>query len=369
MDGTRKLKLMLVEDDESDLEAYKDNIEMFGQENNLEFVLCVKEGLEEAREVLSSDFDAAIIDLRLKDDKNNNEPGGIELITTILNDFRIPTFVYTGTPAYVNLIERDNNSFFKKYVKAEVNISEILKEIKTIFDSGITKIIGGKGLIEEMLHKIMWEHIAEHLDLESLKPNSEEKLLRYIATHLQEYLDIGDSGISDKYVPAEVYIYPPIEDRISTGTILKEKEGGEVFIILTPACDFAQSKTERILLAAIEDISKNKICNQKLKMVKDQSALPEKREKAEETLKKIISNNFFYHYYFLPPTKELRGGIINFQKLKAIKLKDAEKKFDKIATITSSFKKDIVARFSFYYSRQGAPDLEREQLAEKLFSV
>ena len=175
MSKSEKLKLLLVEDNSDEIESYTNIIEIFGQNNNLEVDLKVEKRLETALKEISSHFDAAIVDIRLEDDKPGTEPGGETLVYRLLEDFRIPTFVYTGTPSFISHIEEKENILFKKYVKAEVGIKDILEDIKLIFDSGITRIIGRRGLIEEMLDKIFWKHIASNLNLRDLPPDPEKK--------------------------------------------------------------------------------------------------------------------------------------------------------------------------------------------------
>jgi CheY-like chemotaxis protein len=368
MSKYEKMKLLLVEDNNAEIEAYTNNIEIFGQNNNLEIDYKVVKRLDEALEEISSHFDAAIVDIRLEDDKPGAEPGGETLIYRLLEEFRIPTFIYTGTPRFIDQIEKKDNILFKKYVKAEVGIKDILKEIKLIFDSGITRILGRRGLIEEMLDKIFWEHIAYNLDLRDLKHDSEKNILRYIAAHLQEYLELDDSGYFEKYTPDEVYICPPIKKRIYTGNILREKDSGDYFIVLTPACDLAQQKAKSIVIAPIESLKKDGIVKQKVNIKKDLETSKKQKKAAEDTLKKIIGNNFSYEYYFLPMAKFFKGGLINFQKLTSASQKELEEKYEPKASVTAPFLKDIIVRFSFYYSRQGAPDLNKERIIDIMTS-
>jgi CheY-like chemotaxis protein len=368
MSKSEKLKLLLVEDNKAEIDAYKKSIEIFGQKNNLEVDVKVEKRLEEALKAISYHFDAAIVDIRLEDDKPGAELGGETLVNRLLKEFRIPTFVYTGTPGIIDQIEDKENILFKKYVKAEVGIKDILKEIKFIFDSGITRIIGRRGLIEEMLDKIFWEHIADNLDLKDLTPDSEKKILRYIAAHLQEYLELGESGQLEVYTPDEVYIHPPIKKGIYTGNILREKDSGDYFIVLTPACDLAQQKAKSIVITSIENLKKDGIVKQNVNIIKKRKTSDDDKRAAEEVLKRIIGNNFSNKYYFLPLSNFFEGGLINFQKLISGIPKELEEKYDLIASVTAPFLKDIIARFSIYYSRQGAPDLNKERIIDILTS-
>ena len=66
-------------------------------------------------------------------------------------------------------------------------------------------------------------------------------------------------------------------------------------------------------------------------------------------------------------TSLFEGGIINFRKVNTYKPKDFDSKFDKpLVQISMAFTKDIVSRFSSYYSRQGQPDFDFDTLTEEL---
>lgn len=368
MSKSEKLKLLLVEDNSAEIESYTNIIEIFGQNNNLEVDLKVERRLDTALKEISSHFDAAIVDIRLEDDKPGTEHGGETLVYKLLEEFRIPTFVYTGTPSFISHIEEKENILFKKYIKAEVGIMDILENIKLIFDSGITRIIGRRGLIEKMLDKIFWGHIADNLDLRDLPPDPEKKILRYVAVHLQEYLELDESGYFEEYTPDEVYICPPIKKGIFTGNILREKDSGEYSIVLTPACDLAQQKAKSIVIAPIESLKKDGIVKQNVNIIKKRKASDDDKKSAEEILRRIIGNNFSNKYYFLPLSNFFEGGLINFQKLISVIPKELGKKYDLIASVTAPFLKDIISRFSIYYSRQGAPDLNRERIIDILTS-
>jgi len=366
MSHKKTLRLLLVEDNKEEIETYKDRIDIFKKNNDLEIELVVKDSLQKAQPFIADQFDAAIIDIRLKGDTGDEEPDGPILIREILENFRIPIFVHTGNKAFLDQFEGSKSTLFKTYVKGEVKFSEILKDIKLVFDSGITKIIGPKGQINEMLNSIFWHHIARQLDLSGPPAIKEEKLTRYIAAHLYEYLELDESGSLVNFSPEEVYIKPPIKNKIFTGHILKEKQSGEHFIVLTPACDLAQSKAPDIVIAPIESYSNF--------FTKD--AYPDlffntenKKKDAEKKLETSMKEKRkCTKYYILPSSSSFQGGLINFQRIQSRKKDEIDEGYEKIASISYPFIKDIIARFSTYYSRQGAPDLDMPETHEKLLN-
>ena len=88
-----------------------------------------------------------------------------------------------------------------------------------------------------------------------------------------------------------------------------------------------------------------------------------KIEKVQMSLNQLQHNGYSTYFHYLPETKVFSGGFINFRKIETFKLKDFRKTFeDPIAKISPSFVRDIVARFSSYYARQGQPDFDLDHL-------
>src|SRR5690606_34971045 len=115
-----------------------------------------------------------------------------------------------------------------------------------------------------------------------------------------------------------------------------------------------------IILVTIEPIN-NTIAGEKLRILKKGIAESEKLEEAKLDLQKIIHNTYSNKYHYLPKYKDIEGGLVNFQKLHSLRVKDFERCFARVASINGGFTKDIVARFSYYYSRQGSPDFDTDE--------
>ena len=60
-------------------------------------------------------------------------------------------------------------------------------------------------------------------------------------------------------------------------------------------------------------------------------------------------NNRQFRYHYLPSFNENYGFLIDFQEVKSICPNTA---FTRIASVSAPFIKDIISRFSNYYSRQ-----------------
>lgn len=360
------MKLLIVEDHKPTIQTYVDNIESFNKTSDVIIEYTIKENIEEARSSLQSpEFDGAVIDLKLS--SSTTELDGLEIVEEIENNQRFPIYIVSGSIAQ---IEKEESAFLKKRNR-DTNFKEILSEIVAIYKTGITKILGRKGEIDVYLNNIFWKHLSNSLDLwindESRSPEDKQKsLLRYTLSHLQEYLEITEDSDFENYHPSEIYITPVIKPRLFTGDIVLNKTTNIQYIVLTPSCDLAQSKAKDILLVNIETITSG-IMGEKISLIKKGKGTAEEIEKANLILRKIIHNSFSNKYHFLPKYNEMEGGLINFQKINSVRIRAFEKEFDRIASVNSNFTKDIVARFSYYYSRQGSPDFASDEIFNSLF--
>lgn len=84
-------------------------------------------------------------------------------------------------------------------------------------------------------------------------------------------------------------------------------------------------------------------------------------------LKQAYGNNKSAFYHWLPETEFFKGGFLNFRKLVTLENKEFEGKFETPPKVQISppFVKDIVARFSSYYARQGQPDIDFDKFINR----
>lgn len=358
------MKLLIVEDDKPTLQTYKDNIESFNKKSDVKIEYIIKENLGEAKNsLLSPDFDGAIIDLKLS--SSTTELEGLEIVEEIENNQRFPIYIVSGSIAQ---IEKEESAFLKKRNR-DTNFKEILSEIVEIYKTGITNILGKKGEIDNYLNNIFWNHLSSSLDLwtNDKKRSPEEKqksLLRYTLLHLQEYLDINSSGDLEKYHPAEFLITKPIKPNIFTGDILETKQNKRC-IVLTPACDIdlknGKRKADKIL--TINIINPNDI--------DPEFSNPEMSGGKKSKISQILKNSN-PRYHCIPSSKDFSIGIIDFQDKQTTHSDSLDKaiedaRTERIATISHPFLKDVIARYSNYYSRQGSPDFDSDEIYNSLF--
>lgn len=363
------LNLLIVEDNDGQIESWKSTIDLFNRKKSKNESPIIKPEIkinkEDGLEAISTgSFDAAIVDLKLSPGSEKSE--GNKIIAEIKKKQRYPIFVVSSFPEDLEETDEKENPFFKVYSRDQKLFKDILNDIVSIYNTGITKLLGKGGLIssiESSLQEIFWKNISHSFDEISQSTLDKEKvLMRYILTHLIEYLSADNSASSEPYYLGEMYVLPPINDNLATGVLLKEKKSGNFFIILTPACDMVirkngSRKAKKIMLVQIECIEYNSQINEIKEM---------KKSKQEENLKDLLKNNFSLNYHFLPPIKKFAGGFINFQHISSIEEKEITDKFSIIGKVTAPFLKDIISRFSTYYARQGQPEFDLKPSIDKI---
>lgn len=348
------MKILLVEDNEQDRKNCKDAINDFNQENQDKKVeLEVAVSLSEVKEKLDNSFDGAIIDLKLADQGNEGN-----IVTKQIEEFyfRIPVLILTGTPDAV-----DRNTIIIDVLKKGepgTGYEDILNCFWKIYDTGLTRIMGGRGLIEKTLENVFKNNLLPQKDKwvtygEIDSARTERALLRHTLSHLLQLLDDD----ADRCFPEEVYLKPPLTDKIQTGSVVKEKSGNQMFVVMNPACDLVTRKngecnTDRILTVEVDSQTSLFPGFPTTGLSKNQKG----------ALENAYKNKKSTYYHWLPQTDFFGGGFLNFRKLSSLSSEEFYNRFEKPAIqISPSFLKDMLARFSVYYSRQGQPDIDFEQ--------
>ncbi|WP_370293841.1 hypothetical protein [Thalassolituus sp.] len=361
------INLLMVEDDLSQQQLMEDAIEDYIEANNLEISINFSATANDA--ILKLDqgkYDAVFVDLVLEGDSGTSASGN-EVIRHILNNhkLRLVVYVVSGTlhSLHTDFVDIFHNPLMKKFNRDESS-DKILSELVNIVNTGVTKIFGTDGELESQINEIFYKHLAKGFDWWA-KPNKDvnRELLRYFTMHMLEYLDMpitspeGD-GMSIKYLNPEFYIYPCIKTDISTGDITSHN--GCRFITLSPACDIERRSdgsynTERVLLAKVVKLDRDIFDS-------DCITYSKKRNSGawREFCKGMRGTNPRNRFHYLPEYLELDEAVIDFKNLCSVPLADYvdSQKYQRIATVSTPFLKDIQSRFSSYYARQGQPEAD-----------
>ena len=157
-----------------------------------------------------------------------------------------------------------------------------------------------------------------------------------------------------------MYVVPPLGPHPVAGDIVSESENGsEVFwLVLTPSCDFAQSKTNHVLLVKCEQLNDR---------TEYKKWLEKKDEKTTDSLGQLFEDKRGDRLKFLPRAFFIPDLVVDLQQLRCISLKSLDT-YKKIATLDSPFAESLVARFSRYYNRLGTPDIDKTIVFNRLQS-
>ncbi|WP_442796191.1 hypothetical protein [Pelobium manganitolerans] len=358
------MNLLIIEDDKPTIQSYIDNIESFNKKSDVQIIPEIIENLIDAKNsLLSPNYDAAIIDLKLS--SNSVELEGLEIVDEIQEKLRFPMFIVSGS---LGQVEREESAFFKKRSR-DGDFKEILNEIVGIYKTGVTNILGRKGTIEEYLNSIFWNHMSNSMDLwindDSRNPQEKENsLLRYTLLHMQEYIDEE----LEKYHPSEFYITKPIKKNLFTGDIVVLEK--TQYIVLTPSCDIVlradgNRTADFILFCKIKPLAD---------VVKNYDLLKHDTPLNNGNKQRIIGffENKNQRYHFIPKAESIEAGLIDFQEKMTIPNSDVEallkaQRILRLATISQPFLKDIISRYSNYYSRQGSPDFNSDEIYNSIF--
>lgn len=351
-------RLLIVEDNQQELETCRASVERYMHEKERQFELVECKTVAEAISKLDNSFDGAIIDLRL----DEGESEGNRVVHGIRDaHLRIPVAILTGTPdnanadfAYVGVFKKGDRG---------ASYSDLLDRFWDIHNTGITRIMGGRGKIEEALNTVFHQNLQPQNErwIEYGRENpsrTEKSLLRLTLSHLLQLLDDDENP----YLPEEVYLAPPLSPGITTGSIVSRKGEKQTFVVLSPACDLVvrengRCNTDHVLLIEIDG---------------QETVLPDlpagglsNRQKKE--LQSAYKNKMKNYYHWLPTTSIFAGGFMNFRKVSTLPKDGFDERFNKPSIqISGFFVKDIVARFSAYYARQGQPDIDVDRILAAL---
>lgn len=347
-----EIHVVIVEDDEAQQEMYRDCIQEFNLEDNQQYEIkstILPNDKEVAGILYRERVDAIIIDLNWGGGRNINE--GNQLVEKIYRDCRIPIFIISGN---LNFLEKgyEESPIFRKYERDEVFFNDVLQEIKNLYRIGYTKVLGNHSKIDEMLSKVFWKYMSDSIKgwMHQTIPLQEQRMLRFAVTRINEMLAISEAERHDDYDAVEFYIKPPIKEKPFTGDIVLFRENQ--YLIITAACDMEQEKkADYIVLCQINVDIVNGL----------RAGIEGDNKKAEQELMRYI-NNGKNRYHLLPPCRIFDGGLVDFQMVTSIKKEELSKSGILIASVNPAFHKDIQARFSHYYGRQGQPQLNKDSI-------
>jgi len=338
----KKFHLLLVDDAKSEIDSCEIAVYDWNEENrNKKIELYCVGSVDEANKALDKyRIDGAIIDIRLNDD----EKGGNAVIESIINKYKIPIIIVTGTPGYTGRNHKCIQCASKPY-----KYIDAIKYLMEMSEKPLFKVLSSGGMVEWHLVNIFWKSLCPKFqlwdELSCLGKDSERIILRNVLAYMQELLD----DENEEYCKEELYLEPTLINKIKTGSVIQSRGEGTFYIVLSPPCDLVKDgkrTPDRVMLCEIEDI---KTCHKDV-LGKNNGA----KGKINDQLQKQYIN-------FLPPCQFFKGGYVNFRKVHSIDFLQLED-YTHEAKLHDAFVKEVLRKFSTYYSRQGQPELDEKNM-------
>jgi CheY-like chemotaxis protein len=368
----RNLRLLIVDDDEKQIQLICDAIREYEKEDTeKEFIIesFVKNDKDSALAAINDEeYDFAVIDLKLNSESPEAE--GNILINEIKSKMRFPVIVLSAflgdlaeeisTPSDVFIIQE----------RSTANLPELIKKMVSLHKSGIGLLFAKDGIllnhINNSLNKLFWVRIAKdwnYLIKRITDYDARTKIIaKQLSALLKEEMHLNDY-IEGKSDPLEMYLIPPIRKNYYTGDILSKD--GDYFIILTPACDMeirenGKPKTEFVVISKLVPLKEHSY----YKECWNENVFVE--NKKSRIIGLINSANSQYH--LLPPSQKEMGFVIDFANVLSEKY-DTLVNYQRKASITEPYLKNILSRFSNHFNRLGQPDFEEDTLLQEIKSL
>ena len=337
---------------------------------------------EAAITILYNDFEAIIVDLMLVPEKDNGKDdeqmSGNILLKNIISREIIPIIVRTGFSERIS--DEIKTNIIKVQSKDEYPLEQVIPELIDYYENSIFRVFGTRGKVNNNIKEFFWNIIPECFsnkkdDITILNQESQELvLMRYVSSWLNNKYMFDEGYLAVE--PLEMYMFPNPVDQVCSCDIYKDIDSNQTLVVLTPACDLANSKTKDILFCEIKRLDEVSGFNDILKKCKNQ--LDNGQEISEKNKEKIAqwsrnSSDGSMRYHFLPKVSFFEGGFIDFRSLITLKYDSENNQFEdrnlkKLGVITDVFKRDVIARFSSYYQRQGQPSFNTASILNMLLS-
>lgn len=363
----QELRVLYIEDDRENREELEEALSGETINNFIITLECDESFDHAAKTVQDQNYHLVIIDLMKGKDNNM----GSEIYNQIRSVFFTPIIFYAAKTAEVESLKSQVVG-----VASKIDGVEALKaEIDRLTKHGLP-------LLKEKVHQFIeqefkhyfWDTIQNQNSI--FKAGEEDFSLGYLL--LRNFADslskenikeiLHDDFISmDKVHPMEFYIYPVQNSRPhECGEIIREKESGELFVILTPSCDFIErfnkqgvsegANAKRVALAHATLLTNTQ---EYLAFSKNQNT--ENRDK----LKRLIEARRGDRFFFLPQTPFIDNLVLDFQDTITVKIFELDN-FARIAKLDSPFAQALLSGYIRYYDRIGFPDIDADYIIKSL---
>lgn len=363
------LRILYIEDDVENQQELKEVLSGKTVNGHVMTIDC-ESSFEEAI-AKSQDYHIVILDLYKGDATNGGEDFGSKVYEEVKKGFFIPIIFYSGNIIGVKDLRSQVIGIASKGEEIGVLVSEIERLTKHNLPFLKDNV---HSHIEQEFRRYFWDVIQKENN--KFIPDADDYSLGYML--LRNFADslskenikciIGDDTINhEKVHPMEFYLYPIDSSKeFENGEIIQNKENEDIFVILTPSCDFIERfKKEKSVGRSVERVLLIKtVLLTECKEFKDYQQTQNNDNK--QKLGKLINSGKSDRYFFLPQAPFIENRIIDFQLNTAVSYDVLQTDFERIAKLDTPFAQSMTSSFIRYYNRIGFPDIDTEYVINHL---
>lgn len=379
------VRLLIVEDDETETKMWRNTIEVHNSEPEVhKFAIeaSYAKSLQEAQSLITiQDFDAAVVDIRLEQpDMNGPNHDGNDVVERLLDSELAVVAVFSGETGQVSVPDwaKPMVSTFRKGADDEAAegtpavMAWLCKQAPMIQSIRQAQLTIKKEMVQ-LFTRSIWPRWSHWIQKNNPDEHLESALSRHLASHIHAALL---EGSKQRVHPEEWYFIPPIRDGIRTGDLVRNANE-QIEIVITPRCDLATEKMETIQLAQCKVVSDEWAKRVgKIAQAKEEVDANSDPKKAADLAKKVTDalnslRSYTQHasnkasVHFLPAMKLLDGTslgpfMVQFDKTRSVPV-SAEEEIailtrSRIASVTPEFLPSLIERLGGFFSRIGTPD-------------
>lgn len=233
----------------------------------------------------------------------------------------------------VSVIQKDDIALLPDAVRAAIS------------SGAVTAIAEIEQEVASVLRQHMWSELGPNWD-EYVRPGNANRIAPVLVSRLARVLE-GAEEYPLSADPSHRYIYPPVDSVLNSGDILRD-DGGDWWVVLTPACDLAQRKFDFVLLGRAGRLASHP------RFAKWNA------NRSRSSWKELAANVLAAtqgRFRFLPRFREIPDLVIDLEDVRSVPA-DQLDRFSAVASLASPFAESLLVQHSHFRGRVGVPDLD-----------